>query len=140
MLIGSLIKSARIWTIEVSRWRASRRSARRTKSPRRWGPRTRSEAATATRRWGPTFFCTGFIHSQGPSLERLAVEEPNGLLCLRVIVELDESETAFPAGLTVKRNENVQHITRSGKMRTDVFFRSVVRKVTNKKPDGHVTS
>jgi hypothetical protein len=70
----------------------------------------------------------------------LAVEQSNGFLCLRVVVEFNEGEAAFSSSLAIERDEHVQYGARSRKVRANVFFRSVVGKVSNKETDGHVTS
>jgi hypothetical protein len=70
----------------------------------------------------------------------LAVEEPDCLLGFGAVVKFHEGETALSSSLAIERNKHIHHVARCRKMRANILFRGVIGKVSNKKPDGHVTS
>jgi hypothetical protein len=142
VLVGSAaVEGAGVRTIEVARrWRATWPG--RPESTRGGWPRTRTEptAASSWSRGRAGFFGSSFVDRQRTALEGLTIEQSNGFLRLSVIAEFDECEASFSSSFAVERDKHVQHVARSREVRANIFFRSVVRKVSNKETDGHVTS
>jgi hypothetical protein len=128
--IGTKIATAcRRWCrAGLERPRTEPRRRARTEAARSWT--RRSTRAWCTR---PAVFAGARLADrQRTAVEDLTVEFLNGLLGLRSIEELDERESAGPAGLSVYRQHDVRRRSDGAEVGSEVSFSCAVGQVSDK--------
>jgi hypothetical protein len=112
-------------------WRRTARSAGWTKPTGRSRTWAGSKSPTPSRgRWS-SLLSTGFINRKRSPSEWLIVKEADGFLSLCRVGELYEGKSTFSSRLAVERDKHIQDVAGGGEMRANIFFVSVVGKISH---------